>query len=183
MSKILEPTALATAMSPCPARATETEASASGTEVPAASTRVPITALGYPERAPDFRGGVHHPVRDAADPHHGARERHEVPASFLGAEQSGHVHRRAAYHGYPRSRIIRADGESRVARESDGFSSAAVSSSARTDTSATGTNAAWGFATSVFSSSPFSSSVGSTREVHRRSNQDMTLALTDMNPT
>ena len=32
--------------------------------------------------------------------------------SFPGAEQSGHVHRRAAYHGYPRSRIIRADGES-----------------------------------------------------------------------
>ena len=46
MSNTLLPTALATAMSPWPACATDTEESASGTEVPAASTSVPMTTSG-----------------------------------------------------------------------------------------------------------------------------------------
>ena len=143
MSKILEPTALATAMSPCPARATETEASASGTEVPAASTRVPITASGIPSAHPIFAAAstipyempLIHTTELAND------TRYQPLLSGRGAVRASSVEGPRTT-DTRRSRIIRADGESRVARESDGFSSAAVSSSARTETSATGTNAA-----------------------------------------
>lgn len=50
MSKILLPTALATAMSPKSCLATTTEDSASGIEVPAARIVTPIMAEGIPKK-------------------------------------------------------------------------------------------------------------------------------------
>mmetsp|Transcript_5204 Transcript_5204/g.20988 ORF Transcript_5204/g.20988 Transcript_5204/m.20988 type:complete len:205 (+) Transcript_5204:427-1041(+) len=105
MSKTLEPTALATAMSARPSLATAIELSASGMDVPAAKTVVPITTLGIFKMHP--MRTHHSTIQCVMNPIHAMDMANESTYHFshLGSPHGGIVSWNAAYQGSDNAHI------------------------------------------------------------------------------